>query len=88
MDQAHLIMTFVKPLGIPRVEIETNEMKKYIGDLSSFKSVYCFPKNQEEWNDLSITASGFNLTWGTRFEVHVDQVIDSADTIEDVKRPS
>jgi hypothetical protein len=78
MDQAHIVITAVKALQLPKVEIETNEGKRYISDLSEFKNLYCFPKDQKQWKDLSITASGFNITWGTRFEVHVHQIIDSA----------
>lgn len=70
---------------MPKLAIETNERKRYLADLSDFKSVYCFPKTQTEWENVSITEQGFNLTWGTRFEVHVDQVVDSATAVEDVK---
>lgn len=85
MDQTNLVIKKVRALEIPKVEIETSESKRYVADLSDFKNVYCFPKNQQEWNELSITASGSNLTWGTRFEVHVDQIIDSAEIATKIK---
>ena len=85
MDQANIVIQKVHPLKMPKVVIETNERKRYTADLSEFKSVYCFPKTQAEWENVSVTEQGFNLTWGTRFEVHVDQVVDSATAVEDVK---
>ena len=78
MDQTNIVITAVKSLQLPKIEFETNEAKRYVSDLSEFKNVFCFPKNQKEWKDLSITASGFNVTWGTRFEVHIHQIIDCA----------
>jgi hypothetical protein len=78
MDQAHLVIKKVRPLALPLVLIETNERKSYTADLSGFSSVTCFPTSQAEWEDVGITAEGFNLTWGSRFEVHVDQLIDAA----------
>jgi hypothetical protein len=85
MGKANIMIKKAKALALPKVEIETNESKRYIADLSDFKSVYCFPKNQKEWSNISITASGFNLTWGTRFEVHIDQILDSAESVTDAK---
>ena len=85
MDQTNIVILKVHPLKMPKVVIETTERKRYIADLSDFRSVYCFPKSQVEWEDVSVTEQGFNLTWGTRFEVHVDQVVDSATSVEDVK---
>jgi len=71
-----------------KIIIETSEGKRYYADLSSFSSVYCFPKSLDEWKKVSPDCYGFALVWSSRFEVHMDQVIDSADTVEDVKRPS
>ena len=85
MDQANIVIYKVNPLATPRIEIDTNEGKRYQADLSYLKTVPCFPKNQADWENVSITAQGFNLTWGTRFEVHVDQIIDSADSVEELK---
>ena len=39
-----------------------------------------------EWENMSITTQGFNLTWGTRFEIHVYQAIDAATSVIDIKR--
>ena len=85
MGEADIVMTNVRPLALPKVEVETNVSKRYIVDLSEFKTVFCFPKNQKDWENISITASGFNLTWGTRFEVSIDQVLDAAESTTDIK---
>ena len=86
MDKAHQLIVNVKVLGMPRIAIETNAGKRFTSDLSKFKSVYCFPPSQSEWNNVSITTGGHSLTWTTRFEVHVDQVIDAAESVEDLKK--
>ena len=86
MDQANILITAVRSLELPKLEITTNEQKLYLVDLSGFKSVYCFPQTPLEWKEVSITAHGFNLTWGTRFEIHVHQAIDAALSVEHVKR--
>ena len=80
------MITSIRPLELPRLEVVTNEHKRYLVDLSALSSVYCFPKSSEEWKDVSTTANGFNLTWGTRFEIHVHQAIDAAESVEDLKR--
>ncbi|MGB0454207.1 MAG: hypothetical protein ACPGJV_10895 [Bacteriovoracaceae bacterium] len=85
MDQTDIVVHSVKALKLPRLEIETNQPKKYECDLSSFKDVACFPKDQAEWDNISITAQGFNIIWGCRFEVHVLQAIDCAVSETDLK---
>jgi hypothetical protein len=86
VDQTNILIRSVKALAIPVIEVETNEAKKYTADLSRFKQVHCFPKSQLDWEDVSVTAQGYNLTWGSRFEVSVDQVVDWSQSIETVKK--
>jgi hypothetical protein len=86
MDQTDQLIVKVEPLDKPRLVIETNYGKKYTADLSEFGSVYCFPKDQKDWENVSISTGGYALTWGCRFEVHVDQVVAEASTVEDIKR--
>lgn len=86
MDQTDIVIIRVQPLARPKLLVETNEGKRYISDLSEFAPVHCFPKSQSDWENISVTAEGFNLTWGTRFEVHVDQIITSAESVEPIKR--
>lgn len=85
MDQANIVIHSVRALKIPQLEIEASDGKKYIADLSRFNSVSCFPKSQSEWENVGITTYGFNLTWASRFEVHIDQVIDTSISSEMIK---
>lgn len=69
-----------------RVVIEGSDGKRYHADLSSLSKVYCYPKTDEAWQEVSIDAYGLSLVWTSRFEVHVDQVIGLADRVEPVRR--
>ena len=85
MDQTNIVIQSVTPLTLPIIEIQTNEGLSYRADLSQFAVIKCFPKSQKEWENVSITAHGFNLTWGSRFEIHVHQAIDAAETFSPIK---
>lgn len=78
MDKSNIVIQSVKALTLPQVEIQATNGKVYISDLKEYSAVKCFPKSQVEWEKVGITTHGFNLTWSSRFEVHVDQLIDSA----------
>lgn len=88
MDTTTPVILKVSAPEYKKIVIETSEGKRYHADLSSFSTVYCFPKSEAEWKKVSPDSYGFALIWSSRFEVHVDQVIDSADTVEDVKQIS
>ena len=85
MDQTNIVINSVKPLGLAKVEIEASNAKRYVCDLSEFSQVKCFPKDQIAWEDVSITTHGFNLTWGSCFEVHALQLIGCATSEENIK---
>jgi hypothetical protein len=72
-------------MELPRLQITTNEGKRYTSSLSGLSFVKCFPKGQQEWESVSITAGGHSLTWACRFEVHVWQVIDAKEAVQDIK---
>ncbi len=86
MDQTDQLIISVIAQKLPTLIIETNYGKRYVADLSAFKSVYCFPKNQKEWEDVGVSTNGYALTWGSRFEVHVDQVTAEATLVEDIHK--
>ena len=75
MDQTDEIILKVRPKKIPMLEIWTNKGNRYLSDLSYFYAVYCFPKSNDEWKDVRVDTSGYSLSWGCGFEVHVDQVV-------------
>ncbi len=86
IDQANILVKNVTSLKYPKIEFETTEGKKYISDLSFFKKVKCFPKNQDEWNKVFATEGGYNITWSTRFEIHIFQAIEYATSEEIIKK--
>jgi hypothetical protein len=65
-----------------RVSIEASDGRRYEADLSSFCGVYCFPRDADEWSQVSIDSYGLGLVWASRFEVHVDQIIGLAGHVE------
>jgi hypothetical protein len=69
-----------------RVAIEASDGVRYHADLSSFRSVYCYPTTAEEWARVTIDSYGLALIWTTRFEVHVDQVLTLADKKERIAK--
>jgi hypothetical protein len=88
MDQTDQLIVRVEALELPKLVIETSYNKKYTSDLSAFKGVHCFPKTQQDWEDVSISTGGYALTWGCRFEVHVDQIIPEAVSVENIDQAS
>jgi hypothetical protein len=58
-----------------KVAIEASDGKRYEADLCSLSRVYCFPKSAKDGKQVSIDSYGLGLTWASRFEVHVDQII-------------
>jgi hypothetical protein len=68
----------VEPLDNCNVRILTSDGFFVTSDLSRFSAVHCFPKNNADWESVSVDSSGLDLIWRTRFEVHVDQVLDNA----------
>lgn len=78
MDQTSELILSVKPVKYNEVVLETNHGFRYWIDLSSFSKVYCYPKDEKEWFQVSIDGYGLDLIWPSRFEVHVDQLIELA----------
>lgn len=84
MGRSTPVLRSVATPGYMRVSIEASDGNRYDADLSSFASVYCFPRNADEWAQVSVDSYGLGLTWACRFEVHVDQVIGLASKVERV----
>ena len=68
-----------------RITIEASDGKRYSTDLSSFRTVSCYPPDGEAWSRVSIDSYGLALIWACRFEVHADQIIGLADKIERIE---
>ena len=86
MDKANILILSVRPLEYCKVELEVTDGKKYISDLTIFKKVHCFPTDQDEWNKISITEGGYNITWSSRFEINVYQAVDYAISSETIRQ--
>ncbi len=84
MDQIDLKILTVKLLKKPLVSVDVSDGFRYLSNLESFSSVYCFPKAQVDWENTSVTAQDFNLTWKSGFEVHVGQIIDHSISSEPI----
>jgi hypothetical protein len=65
-----------------RICIDASDGNCYHADLSSFSSVYRYPRDLEAWSQVSIDSYGLGLLWASRFEVHVDQILGMADRVE------
>jgi CTP:phosphocholine cytidylyltransferase-like protein len=76
MDSTDTVVKNVRPLQLPLIEIESTDGYVYTSDLSRFKSVYCFPLTQNEWNEV-FQMEGDRIVWKNRFEVHIDQAMAS-----------
>ncbi|MEK7790765.1 MAG: hypothetical protein AAB309_03980 [Deltaproteobacteria bacterium] len=76
----------VPKLGM--IIIEASDGNRYYSDLDSLKTVYCYPKTNEEWKKVNIDSYGLGLVWSSRFEVHVDQIVALATKVESIKKTS
>ncbi len=82
MDTPAPLIRSVSTPAYGRVEILASDGRRYGADLLLFREVFCFPKDLEQWQQVSVDSCGLSLVWSCRFEVHVDQVVGLADRIE------
>lgn len=85
MDEADPIVKSVRTLKIPLIKFDSTDGYRYTVDLAKFKSVYCFPKDQTEWNQV-FQMEGDKIVWKNRFEVHIDQAVANAIKKEKLKK--
>ncbi len=78
-----LIRTVTTP-AYSRVVIEASDGNRYSADLSSFRTVSCYPPDAAAWSRVSIDSYGLALVWACRFEVHAEQIVGLADKVERV----
>jgi hypothetical protein len=69
-----------------RVAIEASDGMRYVADLASLSSVYCYPATKADWDSVAIDSYGLALVWASRFEVHVDQIVALATRSEPIER--
>mgnify|MGYP003496536163 FL=1 len=81
MDSANKIIKYFEILEYKKIKITLNDGTILFSNLEEFEDVYCFPK-KGEWGNVSLDSYGRGLIWSTRFEVHIDQIIDSSYSIQ------
>lgn len=79
------VIVRVETPSLGRVIVETSDGTRYHADLSPLSAVYCYPRSQTAWDEVSPDSHGLALIWTSRFEVHVDQVIGLADRVEPLR---
>jgi hypothetical protein len=84
MGSATTVILKVTTLDSNRIAVDVSDGKKYFSDLSSFKNVYCFPKNKSDWDQVGIDNYGLGLIWSCRFEAHIDQILALAYDIQNI----
>jgi hypothetical protein len=81
VDSTNKIIKYFEILEYKKIKIILNDGTIIFSNLDEFEDVYCFPK-EGDWKNVSIDSYGRGLIWSTRFEVHIDQVIDASYSTE------
>ena len=77
MDSTNKIIRDIEIVEYKKIKIILTDGTIYFSDLSDFSDVYCFP-TKEKWKEVSIDSYSRGLIWSSRFEVHIEQLIDTA----------
>ncbi|NOT77504.1 MAG: hypothetical protein HOP07_00715 [Bacteriovoracaceae bacterium] len=56
------------------IKITLSDNSDYTADISSFQNVYCYPKNDSEWNQALIGEFQTDIQWPCGFDIHLDQI--------------
>ncbi len=56
------------------ISIILTDDSEYTADISSFQDVYCYPKNETEWNQAFIGEFKADIEWPSGFGIHLDQI--------------
>ena len=62
------------------ISILLTDDSEYSADISSFQDVYCYPKNEKEWNQAFIGECKADIEWPGGFGIHLDQIASLAVT--------
>lgn len=60
------------------ISITLTDDSEYTADISSFKNVYCYPKNETEWGQASVGEFKADIQWPCGFDIHLHQIADLA----------
>jgi hypothetical protein len=75
VDKASIVIVKVEAAKYGEVIVEISDGVRYYSDLLSLSRTYCYPKNFDQWQRVSIDSYGLALVWESRFEAHIDQII-------------
>jgi hypothetical protein len=56
------------------ITIKLNDGSVYTADISSFQPVYCYPKDEAEWNQAFVGEFKADIQWPCGFDIHLDQI--------------
>ena len=71
-----------------KIIIECSDGRRYYSNLAPMGKVFCFPVSLKEWKNVAVDSYGLGLIWTSRFEMHVDQIIEFAEKVEPVNQVS
>lgn len=60
------------------ITIQLYDGSEYTADISSFQKVYCYPKDQTEWEKAFIGEFKADIQWPCGFDIHLHQIADLA----------
>lgn len=60
------------------INITLTDDSEYTADLTSFHPVYCYPKDEAEWNQAFIGEFKADIQWPCGFDIHLHQIADLA----------
>ncbi|NOT77518.1 MAG: hypothetical protein HOP07_00785 [Bacteriovoracaceae bacterium] len=60
------------------IKINLSDDSVYTADISSFQSVYCYPKNEAEWLQAFVGEFKTAIEWPCGFDIHLDQIANIA----------
>lgn len=81
MDCSNKIIRSIEAIEYKKIKVIFSDGTMVFSDLSDFSDVYCFPV-KNDWKNCSIDSYGRGIIWSSRFEVHIDQVVDNSYSVE------
>jgi hypothetical protein len=81
MDSSNQVIKTIEPIEYKKIKVILSSSTVVFTDLSDFSDVYCFPP-ERNWKECWVDSYGKGVIWSTRFEVHLDQILDYSYSME------
>jgi hypothetical protein len=65
-----------KLLSYNVISITLTDDSVYTADLSSFNDIYCYPKEEKEWQEAFVGEFKADIQWPCGFDIHLHQIAD------------